>query len=257
MTIGRKGSGPGEFSGTLNLAFDNNNSLCVYDFGNQRLSKFSHDGRYIRSINLGADHIPAGLTLDASDKIYISAYDHKRENVIHKYSADGELIISFGEPVNFKEPIRFADMTVKSNISAGPIALIDNEIYYSQRNPYEIRRFTTEGELKTRIFRKNSFMPPSQIKIVRRETYQFRPPAMSVFITVWRDRIINWVWIPEYISLSTGSIIDLFDLNGHLLATLTIPDRVGVSYLDTQGKIYGIHRDREGIERVVRYVFKF
>jgi hypothetical protein len=97
--FGGKGQGPGEFSGLLQLAFDSDDHLSVYDFASKRLSRFTHDGTYLSEVTIQTTYVPAGLAIDDSSQIYLSFYNHRQDKVIHKYSATGERLASFGLPL--------------------------------------------------------------------------------------------------------------------------------------------------------------
>jgi hypothetical protein len=256
LSIGRKGGGPGELRGPVYLRFNREGDLCIYDYGNQRFNRFSQDGKYLGSINLVSKNIPTGFIIDAADRIYLSYYDEAltAPKVIHQYNSEGKLLANFSDPVLFKEPMPFFNRTIKRNISIGALEFTNNEIYFSQRNPYEIRKFAANGQLLMRIFRNNSFMLPNVIKIVGKERYLYEMPVSSCFIKVWRGYIVNWVMIPMTNSRAGGSIVDLFDLNGNLLTSLAIPRQVLACSMDNKGGIYGLETDREGVKRVARYV---
>lgn len=258
-TIGRKGKGPGEFLGPLDLGFNNRNELCAYDGGNRRLSRFSTDGQYLGSISFNNAGFPFGFVVDTDGLIYLSAYNPGKEKVIHHYSPEGKLLNSFGEPVLFKEPILHFNKNLKFNISGGRITLANNVLYFSQKNPYEIRKYTTDGRLLMRIFRKNDFMSPARVKITDNGVYHYEPPPMSVFLSVWGDYLINWAAIPIYSTtkMDMDGVFDIFDLNGNLLTSLKMPAWIRPYSMDAQGKIYGMNKDEEEVSRVVRCALNF
>ena len=253
LTFGRKGRGPGEFLLPSWMDFDNKGNLWVLDCGNQRASCFSADGKYLKSVRLPIDLSVGGFAIDRENNFYISMYDFETDKVIHKYSPDGVKLISFGEPVAFKSPLSYTDMTIKKEVSRGSLTIVNDEIYYTQKNPYEIRKYTTDGRLKMRIFRKNSFMPPAKVEVIGKDKVAFRIPARSKWIGVLGDKIINRVWIPEYLSTKISNVIDIFNLSGQLLATLMSPDETGLCYVDKNGRIYGSITNKEGIKKIVRF----
>ncbi len=77
-----------------------------------------------------------------------------------------------------------------------------------------------------RIFRKNSFMLPAKMEIAGKESYIYRIPVQSALIGIWRDKIVNWVTIPPHFSPKTRGVIDVYDLDGRLLTSLEITDRI-------------------------------
>ncbi|HEU4830543.1 MAG TPA: 6-bladed beta-propeller [Gemmatimonadales bacterium] len=57
-SIGRQGSGPGEFRGTITLFPHAGDSLIAYDNGNGRFSVFDPDGEYVRLLEIEAGPFP-------------------------------------------------------------------------------------------------------------------------------------------------------------------------------------------------------
>jgi len=255
MTIGGKGRGPAELLMPLFMAFDNSGNLCVLEYGNQRISKFSCSGKYLGSVRLNLPQIPfGGFAIDDTGAFYVSVWDREKDKVIHKFSSTGKFLGSFGKAVKFPTPLSPSDNMIKRDISRGRLAFFNKELYYSQRNPYEIRIFTTDGSLKMRIFRKNRFMPPSKVKIIGKETIEWKVPASSTFIGIWKDKIINAVSIPKYLPPKAQTVIDLFSMNGKLLTTLSLPEEIWLYYLDAvHERIYGTITDENGIKKVVRF----
>ena len=257
-TIGRSGQGPGELSRIFTFLI-NHNIINVLDFGNQRLSRFTCDGKFLDSVVLPHRRVGNYLAIDGEGNIYVSYYDIETEKVIHKFNKNGKYLCSFGKPVEFRAPLRRIDVTIKSLISGGPIFIYNKQLFFSQKNPYEIRIYKLNGILKNRIFRKNTFMPRMKFEITNKGGYRLTMPVQSTMIGVWDNMIINWVTIPpgnlgKHLN-DTGSIIDLFDLNGQLLTSIKIPDRVWAYSIDQKGKIYG--STYSDIAKVVRYSLEY
>ncbi len=252
-TIGQKGAGPGEFSGSLLGSFDSSAHLWVYDYGTQRLSKFTSTGVYQQSIPLTFINPPASFVMDDKNLFYFSMYDPTLEKVVHIFDSSGKLISSFGEPAKLEISNRFIARTSRKSYYPSVLAIAGGYIYSSQKNPYKIDQFTMTDELVMRILRENGFMPSPAIKIVGKETYRLSIPATSRLIARWGDMIINWVYIPRNVSKTMGSAVDLFDLNGQLLASLLIPEKIYATHMDKNGKIYGTVFNQEKFTSVVRY----
>jgi len=256
LTIGRKGQGPGELAMPMDMKFDNNGNLNILELGNRRISVFSPNGKYLSSIKIVTKIGSAKFIIDTFNNIYISSWDEESDKIIHKYSSEGRLLCSFGDPVNFLKPLRENDRIIKKHISGGPICWNKGFVYYSRYNPYEIQKFSEDGDLKMQIFRQNNFMPPAKVKLEGNNSVSFRLPVASIFLTSWKDRIINQVKVPNYFSTKIHSIIDLFDLNGTLLTTLMLEDELSLWHLDNNDRIYGVITDKNGIEKVVRFHIK-
>jgi DNA-binding beta-propeller fold protein YncE len=69
-TIGKTGSGPGEFRTPHGIEFDSQGRLIVADRHNHRVQILTKDGKYIAEYpDFGR---PSGLAIDANDTIYVS-----------------------------------------------------------------------------------------------------------------------------------------------------------------------------------------
>jgi len=252
-SFGRKGRGPGELltPGGMNLAPDG--KLWVLDAGNSRLTAFTRDGVYLRSIPLKGSASPAGFAISDS-AFFLSFWDRESERVIHKFDMSGRPVSSFGEGATFSGPSTPWRDAVRTIICQGRLLMFRGELYYSQLNPYEIRKYGPEGDLRLRLFRKSEFMTPMQVRLSGREGATLRLPPVSHFIGVWQDRILNEVFIPDYSSSGRPTyVVDLFDLDGSLLASFTLPRGLSVGYVDARGKMYGVYTDEERSEAVVRF----
>lgn len=256
LTIGREGQGPGEFIQPTRFLIDNRNTLHVIEYGNQRVSKFSLDGQYIDSTPLQFQGIPRQFGLDENNNYYVSFYDRESETSIHKYNSQGQLIKSFGETLYLTRPVHYAERgTFIGQCTQGHIFTDKNSLYFSRRNPYDIRKYSYDGELKMLIFRKNSFMPPDKMIIVK-QGYSFYPSVQPKFIAVRNNKIINLILVPEkgYESSDIGWVIDIFDLKGNLLTSYKSQIKFVPTFIDKNNRIYGFSGD---LTKIYRFSLKF
>ena len=69
-SIGKKGTGPGEFDQPHALAFDSKGRLVVGDRGNNRIQILDQDGKFIsETAQFGR---PSGIFIDKTDTIYVA-----------------------------------------------------------------------------------------------------------------------------------------------------------------------------------------
>ena len=69
-SIGKKGSGPGEFNGPHALAFDSKGRLIVGDRSNNRIQILDQDGKFIsETAEFGR---PSGIWVDKNDVLYVA-----------------------------------------------------------------------------------------------------------------------------------------------------------------------------------------
>ncbi len=256
-TIGRRGSGPGEFLNHVVWGFGEMDSMFILDGGNQRLNYFTNTGQYLESFQLtkSVNVTSTGFARDKDFCFYISSYDADDEKVIHKYNATGKHIISFGLPINIKKSMTPEYFQIKRNCSHGKLATERDGIYYSQFNPYEIRKYSFSGELKMTILRENSFMPRLKMEQVDGGVRMYMP-VFSSMIGVWDKKVINCVAIPNHIKSNFGCVVDIFSLEGNLLTSCYLKERIRFYSIDPDGKLYGVLTDENEPEKIVRYKFK-
>jgi hypothetical protein len=260
FSIGRKGNGPGEFLGIFDFAFELDTILTVFDAGTARITRFSSaTGSFLSSVGIHFDEISPpeefhGCAIAPGGSYYISFYDPNSDKVIHKFDSQGKHIASFGSPFQLKES-HSAYIALRSKMDNAPgILTIANEaLWFTQNNPYEIRRYSLDGVLQHKITRKNSFMPPARVEIKGDNRYKFWIPSQSTGLAIWKNMIINCVWVPKHVNDRMGTVIDFFSLEGQLLSSIALNERILFTHVDDKGKIYGVERDEDVSEKIVRY----
>jgi len=260
-TIGRKGKGPGEFLGRLKIAVDEKDHLFVADNMALRITEFNPEGKFLRLFSYSILGFNMGLVIDSRGNFYLCSYDQIKEKMIHKFNHGGQFVLSFCEPVNlisiFSRKVMLGPWggSIRTNCTRGIIAIGDDDcIYYSQGNPYEIRKFSPDGQLLVRIYRKNKFMKSlKNFVAIKGKAITFRTPPSSVALihSHSRDMVINTVYCPKEDKKEARSIIDFFDKDGKLLTTLVFEGKaVSVVEEDREGYLYVI--DRTDYTRVIR-----
>ncbi len=247
LILGRKGAGPGELGMPMGVVFDGDGNVHVIEAGNRRISIFTPGGQFVRSVRLEPVGWPLSFAVDSAGFYYVCWYDPKEDKVIHKYSPEGRRVLSFGEPARFQEPLSYAAAALKRNVSSGPIKVVGHYVYYSQGNPYEIRQYTTDGELRLRILRKNRFMEPARVRSLPGGLTELRAYTCSSRLGILRDHIVNivrvlrWSEQPERYAL-----IDVFDFEGRLLGTATPEGLLGINHLAEDGRVWGAMKEKGG-----------
>lgn len=99
-TIGRQGSGPGEFISPTYIALDSQGNLYVTDSFNFRVQKLSPEGQHLMTIgslgrNLGQFAFPKGMDVDDQGRVYVA--DARFAN-IQIFDDQGRLLLFFGGP---------------------------------------------------------------------------------------------------------------------------------------------------------------
>ena len=100
--IGRRGQGPGEFEMPHEFVYDNK-MLLIVDQGNRRVQILNSDGKYLSSFKLFRlimnishfNNVIIGQQLYRSNE-----FEFQDIYLITKYNRQGEILDSFGEPIN-------------------------------------------------------------------------------------------------------------------------------------------------------------
>ena len=136
---GEKGTFLGEFNTSTGVAVDSAGNVYVADYQNNRIQKFTSNGRYVASWGRagsaeGEFNRPSDVAVDLSGDVYVA---DSYNNRIQKFRPDGSLYFSFGtngtEPGQFNQP---ESVTVDS---------IGN-IYVADRLNNRIQKFSSDGK---------------------------------------------------------------------------------------------------------------
>jgi hypothetical protein len=189
------------------------------------------------------------MRVDAEAGILISCVEIVNQTIIHRYSFEGERLLSFCETYAVEQNI---DVRIEQVFAGGAID-IDKRgvIYFTQMTPYEIRRFSVDGELLTRIYRENSFMRPPRVKEEGSSmTFEMAPASYSI-VVLNDNKFINTVQVPKGSGERSETIIDLYDGDGRLLASESFNRSIQLRCKDQAGNVYAINYDEH--PSVVKY----
>jgi hypothetical protein len=92
-SMGRKGKGPGEFTGISDIGFAND-SLYVYDREQAKIVVYDGNNRFAREIGI-SDNSGYNIVVDNQGHIFLSTPD--RNHLITEFDAHGHKIRSFGQ----------------------------------------------------------------------------------------------------------------------------------------------------------------
>jgi len=139
-TIGRRGSGPGEFQSPWEVATDASDSIFVWDSGNRRVSVFDPDLRYQRTFRLPPHWLVSSIRFLPQGQLLLAAFGPGEPATLHVLDREGRLERSFGPDV------RNADLApFEASLLGGTAALLDDGIVFSAKSPYELWFFSKDG----------------------------------------------------------------------------------------------------------------
>ncbi|MGD2152752.1 MAG: hypothetical protein PVG79_05750 [Gemmatimonadales bacterium] len=291
-TAGGEGGGPGEFRTLYWIGRVGPDSIVSLDFRERRLSYFDAAGRFARSVRLEAspelsNPEPVGVFADGSLLVRQGSYTvrarpptrvERPEEPIYRYRPDGmtvDVLGSFpgyevtiapsgsvrGEEVYGRSLRKFGRATV--------FAVSGDRFYVADNASYEIRLYSTDGELGMIVRRDHEPVPVTEadIRLLRdsilaRTTDADRrrrvergldeEPAPPVIFPAYAPEIRvgadGNLWVREYTRpgerLAPWSV---FSPEGVWKASARIP--YGLRVLDVgEDYVLGLHRDDDGVE---------
>lgn len=107
---GSFGHQDGQFLSPKGIAADGNGNLCVADYGNARVQKFTSTGSFITAWGAPDDRpfLPYGIAVDENDNVYVTEEARKLNGRVLRFTRDGtfvsELNSSGGSSGQFKDP---------------------------------------------------------------------------------------------------------------------------------------------------------
>jgi len=262
--FGRRGQGPGEFSGPGSIEVMINGNLVVNDFMNRRYSFLTPDGKNIKdvscaSFNLGRLKFDSRGFLYAINRIFgekqgqeLIKFDQKMNPVATISSFETERKPRVSRP--FRDNHYF-DLTSK------------DELVWMTSSKYEMNVFNPEGKLvkriikdyepkkitnadRERIEKEESSGLPLKITVELPQNY---PPVEDLLIDDG-DRI--YVRTCDKDSQG-GAFYDVFDSEGRYISRFSLPEQERTVVVK-KNKIYCIIREsEEGIPLVKRYAMEW
>jgi hypothetical protein len=252
-SFGRKGEGPGEFNRPTALGIDANDRIYVASMGG-RIAVFGPHGKLLDEFRHqfpGA--IVRGLKITAQGT-YIACFDYVDDKLVHRYDAGHSYLSSFADSWSAAVSMP-PDEELAWN--GGAIDVDANGfVYCTQLTPYEIRKFSPQGELLLTIHRQNNFKPPRVERQGDGATFYSFSASFGVF-ALPDGKILN---VSDYLRPDTNvanarTIVDVYDAEGHLLKSRQLDSHVGIRCLDASGRLYAIE-ERE-VPQVVKYRLVF
>jgi len=265
--IGRKGQGPGEFTGIHSIQITVNNELMLYDDWQHRLVYFSLAGQFIRSKHFSVSVGTVGrlnpyspLYCDSRENYYIvtsimelpKAFKAHRE--ILKIGADLKYITIARTPDHdpTKSFSRFSLEDLYFQLMAKDYVLLGNS------KNYEAQIFNPEGKVVKKITREYDPVPVSEAEKEEEQKKESRPerkiefprfhPPISYLAADDEGRIFVRTW--EKPAKGKGYFFDVYDPEGKYITRIPLSFSPRVL---KKGNLYAIEADEAGFQYVKRY----
>ena len=98
-SFGSSGANQGQFHGPRGVTVDGEGNILVSDSHNDRIQKFTADGKFLMAVGTGEGDdegqfdSPAGITCDSTGKVYVvDSFNHR----IQVFTATGNFLSAFG-----------------------------------------------------------------------------------------------------------------------------------------------------------------
>jgi hypothetical protein len=254
QTIGKKGQGPGELDRPRMIAL-NQDELMALELGQRRLSFFSLEGQFLRSLST-KEFWTLSARIDSAGNIIITEGLMDPQNPSYR-------VIKFDSQMNLKKEIASSPAP---NASKGfnpfmPVHywVVDksDNIIYGYPEKYEIQVFNPEGEVIKKITREYEAVEvaedekeermkdaPTGIKFIFSKYHS----AFQRFVVDDEGRIAVMTW--EKAKGKKNYVHDIFDPQGRFLTKVALPTR---PIALKKNKLYTIEEDPEGYQIIKRY----
>lgn len=286
MSVGRKGSGPGEFEGlgTVGVIGD---SIAAFDWNLRRISTFALDGTFLRSAQLqfpSGSPRPIGMFADgrwlcATNMVFAPAEMstvRRDTSAYYVFGADGALVDSlFAFPsweFFIKGSERFA-MARSLPFGRGPAAATSGDGFWAGlTDRYELKRYASDGRLEVVMRRQHASKLVTDADIeaykadaleridndnFRRQTEQLFqempiPSTMPAFAGIIVDELGD-LWVADYTAPGAATRSwTVFDADGRMLGSFDLPGDLNV-YQIGDDFILGLWRDELDVQHVRVY----
>lgn len=154
-TIGRVGSGPGEFRGISFIAIGAGDTIHVLDWSNMTWTVLSPEYGLVRSVRLEFNPDPNGVVLPSGDLVLVKgiASPERAGLPVHLVTRDGRNSRSFGSETRVHRPdIPYVDGRA---IAVGT----DGNIWLGYRNQYRLELWSPDGRVLRTITRDVGWFP--------------------------------------------------------------------------------------------------
>jgi len=263
-TIGRRGQGPGEIGGGMSMTLlPEKAEIFVFDASNRRLSVFNINGSFLKQLPVRG--LVAEIKIDTLGNIYIldGVFGQGgREDVLKKLNPDMNQVLA--------EFIRHPQDERPNPFSPRDYWILDSKdrLIYGDGKTYEIRYFSSDGQLIRRVLRDYELLKVTQKDIDEfgdrripgsgaKIDYNFSSHhgAYRSFFADDLGHLFVQTW--ERTSDRRQDIHDIFDAEGRFIGRVALNRHADLinpkSRFIRDGKFYTIEPDKEGYEVIKRY----
>ncbi|MCP3963934.1 MAG: 6-bladed beta-propeller [bacterium] len=236
VSFGGEGQGPGEFLKPKKMAIDDRGRVYVTDTMKLRVLIFDTDGEFLGGVPTQV--IPAHLAVGPDDDIFLTGFFDFGDFRIHRLSSEnGTVRGQFCDSYNVTELVSRAGEAGHVYVdSAG-------DLYFSFFYPYDVRKYTAEGEAVARFARKASFFRPPKAQKKAKDV-MMAPTGVAQLLGLPNGNIMVVLKHVDITGEETtfSSHFDIFTPEGKWLLSFS-PDALETNWIrnvavDREGKLY-------------------
>lgn len=235
-TIGMPGDGPGDLMPSPTIAFDSSDRLFVAGVGG-RVDIIDRNGVYLNGFtreNPGGN--AQAISVIPTGQVIIVAVDLLEQTVIDTYTSSFVYDKSFGETyaVGRDEDWRIETSNAGGFIDQGP----NGNIFYVQKAPFELRKYTAEGELVAHTVEGASKfipLPPQMEEINGKPFVPIRWGSTGVAVLSNGNVVCSGYRLDER---KQSSIVCVFSKDLKLIGKKTLPGIHSVLGKDTHDRVF-------------------
>jgi hypothetical protein len=251
--IGREGKGRGEFIHPTALGVDAEDDIYVVS-RDGRIAVFAPDGDLIDTLRHKFRSGPVTRIRIVPGGMYVSSFDPATHTMVHRYDSGHHYVSSFSTAWPGTRPMKPDEAL--AGCSGAIDVDADGNVIYTQWMPYEIRKFSPDGNLSLTIRRENDFMVPPTFERTAEETKMHDHGGSVGVLALPGGRILNVAIVHRGEDTTwPATYLDLFDTDGRLLKSRRIEGALAFRWLDASGMAYAIVT--KTCPQVVRYRFEF
>jgi hypothetical protein len=266
-TFGKRGQGPGEFTGVARIVLKGGKDIVLLDRANGRFSYYSKKGECLKEIKLGKNLV-SRVKPDSQGFIYADTMIRDGTNVIDsimKFNPEFENYVTVAE---IKRTVNYREFNPVSEWYMYTV-MEDDRFVWGRNTDYEFTILNQEGKPSIKIIKDYD---PAKITREEREKMiaeRFGEQGVPDFITLkLPDHYTPWlyffcddvggIYVRTFEKNDQGRLKwDYFDKDGiYRLFFFLPPDEL--FYYVRNNKAYSfINENRDGIPTVIRYIMEW
>lgn len=238
---GRKGQGPGEFQWPGSIALTLSEEIAVTD--SPFIHFFSKDGDFQKTLKMRESI--RNIQFQPDGRLFVNIMVRGQPGIAAEYfSVEGELLEKFPDEYRYGPKM---SPNLGASIGGGYFQLIDDKVYLSLPNKYEIREYDSKGNLLRKIRRDITMKPPNIKLRYGGRGVSVSPSDRSGPSFIFRGKtLINELQLVEKVKenkYESKKFLDFFNEKGQFLGTHTLENNATLNLIDHQNNFYFVQYD--------------